>query len=113
MSKFDDLTLGDVKELKAMLGGGDCGAKRLPFTVGESYLIRTVTHIDVGEVESIVGDFVVLKTASWIADTGRYHDCLVKGVFSEVEPYPAGVAVNSAAIIDRAPWPHELPTVQK
>ena len=35
-----------------------------PFKVGESYLIRTVTHIDVGECAGVQGGFIILKNAS-------------------------------------------------
>lgn len=109
---IDDLTIKEARQIATMFSGGSC-QKRLPFELGKSYLIRTVTHIDVGRVTAIVGDFVELEDASWIADTGRYHDCLAKGVFSEVEPYPNGTAVNSCAIIDRTPWPHDLPRERK
>lgn len=109
---INDLTLGQIKELVSMTGGSSC-AKKVPFEKDKKYLIRTVTHIDVGRVVDVVGDFVVLDQASWIADTGRYHDCLAKGVFSEVEPYPAQVFVNMSAVIDGAPWEHDLPREQK
>lgn len=108
---INDLTIGQIKEISRMCGVQN--QKPLPFEVGKSYLIRTVTHIDVGRVVNICGDFVELEDASWIADTGRYHDCLKKGVFNEVEPYPDGTAVNCSTIIDRAPWPHNLPKEQK
>lgn len=85
----------------------------LPFKVGESYLFRTVTHYQVGRVYEIDDKFVTLKDASWIADTGRFHNCLKSGTFSEVEPYPDYVIVNTDALVDAAPWPHELPTEQK
>ncbi len=111
MSAIDSMTIKEAKELAQMFGAKSC--KPVPFEIGKSYLIRTVTHIDVGRVTAIIGDFVELEDASWIADTGRYHDCLKTGVFNEVEPYPAGTAVNCTAIIDRAPWPHALPKEQK
>jgi len=109
---INDLTLGQVKELMTMVGGSPC-AKETPFRVGDDYLIRTVTHIDVGHVVDIAGDFLVMEQASWIADTGRYHDCLKKGVFTEVEPYPTSVYINMSSIIDAAPWEHDLPKEQK
>ncbi len=84
-----------------------------PFEVGKKYLIRTVTHIDVGECVSIVGGFVILKDAAWIADTGRYHDCLTKGDFKEIEPYPNDVFVSIGCICDATEWKHELPRGQK
>jgi hypothetical protein len=109
---IDDLTIGQVKQLTGFLSPQQ---KPSPFVVGEKYLFRTVTHIDVGEVVSVCGDFLELKQASWIADTGRYYDCLKDGVFNEVEPYPANVKpyINSATLIDFATWPHDLPSEQK
>ena len=84
-----------------------------PVKIGESYLFRTVTHIEVGRVKSICGQFVTLEDASWIADTGRYHDCLSKGEFSEIEPYPLTTTLNLNSLINLAPWPHSLPKEQK
>ncbi|WP_299084797.1 hypothetical protein [uncultured Paraglaciecola sp.] len=103
---IDDLTIGQLKELQSISPSGN----KLPFEVGKAYLFRTVTHIEVGRVARIVGKFVELGEASWIADTGRYHDCLKKGVFNEVEPYPLYTGINTDSLINYAPWPHDLPT---
>jgi hypothetical protein len=108
---IEDLTIKQAKELSKMFSGDSC--KQSPFDIGKKYLIRTVTHIDVGQVTEIIGDFVRLKDASWIADTGRYHDCLSKGIFNEIEPYPSEVTINCSAIIDFSEWNHTLPTEQK
>lgn len=110
MINLDDLTLGQLKEIKNISGQESA---EYPFKIGEAYLFRTVTHIEVGRVKRIVGQFVELEEASWIADTGRYHDCLVKGVFDEVEPYPVFTGVNTQSLINYAPWPHSLPREQK
>ena len=108
---INDLTIGQAKELVKVFGGAP--AQSSPFAVGKKYLIRTVTHIQTGECVSIIGSFVELKNAAWIADTGRFHDCLSKGTFNEVEPYPGGVTVNSSSIIDFVEFAHELPVNQK
>lgn len=118
---INNLTLSEIKEIaQAAVGlnltpvdSGLVNIQAPDIEVGKAYLFRTVTHIEVGEVESIHGPFVKLKNASWIADTGRYHDCLKKGVFKEVEPYPNGSQVNCASLINVATWDHELPTEQK
>lgn len=81
---INDLTLGQIKEIQEMVTPK---TEETPFKIGESYLFRTVTHIEVGRVKKIIGQFVELEDASWIADTGRYYDCLKYGVFNEVEPY--------------------------
>ena len=83
---------------------------------GSKVIIRTVTHYYVGEVvESGSEGYVGLVKCSWVADTGRWHIALRDGTLSEVEPYPAGdvVLVNLGAVVDIAPWAHELPTKAK
>jgi len=110
---IDDLTLGQLKEIKAMDNSVSSSTQDLPFKIGEAYLFRTVTHIEVGRVTRIIGQFVELEEASWIADTGRYHDCLTEGVFNEIEPYPLYTGINTQSLINYAPWPHNLPKEQK
>lgn len=123
MINIDELTLAQIKEIQKLTLGANSiseNAPRLPgelsgspVKIGEAYLFRTVTHIEVGRVTEICGDFVTIEDASWIADTGRYHDCLKNGVFSEVEPYPISSTVNLGSLINFAPWPHSLPKEQK
>ena len=107
-----EITLNELKDLFV------CSEKEndLPFLVGHSYLFRTVTHIELGRVVRIIGQFIELEDASWIADTGRYHDLLRDGIFSkdsEVEPYPLYTGVNTQSLVNYAPWPHALPREQK
>jgi len=66
-----------------------------------------------GKLAEIVGDYLVLEDAAWIADSGRYYNALKDGTLEEVEPYPDGVIVSCAAIIDAALWNHKLPREQK
>ena len=125
MNKLDinNLTVGQVKEMVALFCSSNAAAETVeissenvlvaPVKIGEAYLFRTVTHIEVGEVLSVDGVFITLKNASWIADTGRYHDCLANGVFNEVEPYPDTTTINSSSLINYAPWYHQLPKEQK
>ena len=85
------------------------------FKIGRSYLIRTVTFISVGKVKNIYGACIELENASWIADTGRFSQTLVEGPekFDEVEPYPDGVFIALASIVDFSEWKHILPTEVK
>lgn len=86
----------------------------VPFQVGKSYLIRTITMIDVGKVKALVGNFIVLTDASWIGDTGRFYECLTKtDVFNEVEPFQHDVFINTNSIVDATPWPYTLPRTPK
>ena len=80
--------------------------------VGQKLFIRTVTYHLTGKVEKIVGSFLVLSTAAWIADCGRFQQAIKDGTLDEVEP--AGQAfVNINSITDMFPWKHKLPTKQK
>ena len=74
---YEDLTIKQVKEIQSMFGGG---TKKSPVEIGKAYLFRTVTHIELGRVVAICGDFVTLEDASWVADTGRYHNALRDGL---------------------------------
>jgi len=94
-----------VKKIKKVLS---------PLRVGNAVLIRTVTHYQTGRIEILTPLEVVLSSAAWIADTGRFADCLAKGTPAEVEPFAAGlVSVARGAIVDVTDWTAELPTVQK
>ena len=88
------LTYGQIKEISALFNDNENKTTFSPFVVGEKYLIRTVTHIDLGKVVAVYQQEIVIVNASWIADTGRYHDALMTGSRREVEPYPAGTACN-------------------
>lgn len=111
MSKFDDLTMKDIKELQCLVGGNkECPC---PYKVGENYLIRTVTMIQIGRLESVGPQELVLSSAAWIADTGRFYDALKKGTLNEIEPFPNEVIIGRGSIIDATVWTHKLPTEQK
>ena len=80
--------------------------------VGKKLFIRTVTYHLVGEVVKKIANFLQLKNASWVADSGRFMQAIKDGTLDEVEP--VGEAwVNLNAITDMFPWKHKLPTEQK
>lgn len=110
---IDSLTIGELKQLVSLVGGGATTPKPCPFKVGEKYLIRTVTVYVVGKVREIVGDFIVLDDASWIGDTGRFSEALAKGTLNEIERVPDGQIVSLGAIADAQPWCHTLPKETK
>ena len=85
----------------------------LPFRVGDAYFIRTVTYFATGRVKDVVGQFLVLEEAAWIADTGRFSDAMAKGVMSEVEPVDGEMFINTNSITDAFPWGHKLPRDKK
>ena len=82
------------------------------FRVGQKLFIRTITYHITGEITSIDGDFLTLRDAAWIADSGRFADALVSCEFDEVEPLPDGWRVNTAAITDCGPI-ERLPKEQR
>ena len=125
---IDELTIGEAKQLARLFSSQDTkppaevltGAAGLsgppcPFEIGSAYFIRTVTFHLTGRVRAVVGGFLVLDDAAWIADSGRYADALKKGAsaLSEVEPLPDGTFVALSAITDASPWVHTLPKEQK
>jgi len=113
--KFDELTIGEARELARMFGGTpalttDPG----PWRIGEKYLIRTVTMILTGRLVEVYDQELVIEDACWIADTERWADTLRTGAVREAEPYPDGrVIVGRGALIDAAQWGHALPRTQK
>lgn len=80
---------------------------------GKNVLIRTVTYFQVGQIEAFTDDFIFLKNASWVVDTGRFSTALATGTLAEVEVLPGDgmCAVSRTAIVDIFPWTHPLPTV--
>ena len=87
--------------------------KELPFKVGESYLIRTVTHYWVGRVIEITGSFIKMDPAAWVADTGRFHKAVDVGHLAEVEVISVPAFINCEAIVDAIEWHTALPTDSK
>ena len=83
-----------------------------PFEVGQAYFIRTVTYHLTGEVVKVEGQFLILRKAAWIADSGRFMQAIQDGTLNEVEPVGEAI-VNLASITDAFPWKHALPEKQK
>ena len=85
--------------------------------IGEKYLIRTVTVINVGRLKKVTTQELLLEDGSWVADTGRFHDCLKNGLESidqsEIEPFVGDAIVGRGAICDAAKYSHKLPNKQK
>ena len=109
---INDLTYGQIKEISNLVKGGE-SVKTNPFKVGENYLIRTVTMILVGRLDAVYETEMVLSSASWVADTGRFYDALKSGSLSEVEPFTDDVIVGRGSLIDATIWTNKLPTEQK
>ena len=85
-----------------------------PFIKNKNYLIRTITMCDVGRCVEVVGNFLIMENASWIADTGRFNECLVDPLkFNQIEPFKHPIYINLNAIVDATPYPYELPLEPK
>ena len=108
MIDINDLTLKQIKEIE-MISKVDCN----PWKMGKNYFIRTVTMYLLGELIFVGDKELVLKNASWVADTGRFSNALKDGTLLEVEPFVEDVIVNRGSIIDATIWLFELPRVQK
>ena len=80
--------------------------------VGQKYFFRSVTYHLVGRVKSVIGNFVCLEGASWVADSGRFYNAIKDGSLSEVEPV-GDAYLNMDTVTDFFPWIHPLPTKQK
>jgi hypothetical protein len=104
-----DGSVGAAYALADLLIDEGAGALLMDLEIGQSYLIRTVTHYYTGRVTAVSFGSITLEDAAWIPDTGRFSDCLRTGQVAECEPFPAGVLLAAAAIVDAAPWPHRLP----
>ena len=100
--------MNKMELIKMLLDDNNC-KDDTAFESGKSYLIRTVTLYYTGRIKRITSKELVLEDAAWIADTGRFNECLVEGKFNEVEPFKDDVIVPKDSIIDATIWTHKLP----
>jgi len=116
MSKTVEISDETYEALKEQLG---VDAKLIDINsyqdlVGQKVFFRTVTYHALGEVKKIVGRFVHLKTASWVADTGRFMNFIKDGVQENSEIEPVGeMFLNMDTCVDFFIFKHRLPTEQK
>lgn len=76
------------------------GSTKHPYKIGESYLLRTVTHYIAGKLAAVYPLELVFDDAAWVADTGRFNEALKSGSFNEQEPYQNSVIVGRGCIVD-------------
>lgn len=107
---IDSLTLGEIKQIQTLIG---TTVDTHPYKIGANYLIRTVTMIQTGRLVAITNQELVLEDAAWIADTGRFNECLKTGEFNEVEPFPGRIIVGRGSVIDATEFEHKLPRSAK
>jgi hypothetical protein len=104
--------MAKTSNLKKPASANTPAAPSHPFKVGSCYFIRTVTYHLIGRVRETVGKFLVLEDASWVADSGRFCQAIIKGVLNEVEPVEVAF-VNLDSITDAFPWNFPAPREQK
>ena len=110
---IEELTIGEARKLASIFN--DKSISDNPYKIGGDYLIRTVTMIDTGKIVGITEHEIVLESAAWIADTGRFSEALAGEIkFSEIEPFPEGqVIVGRASVIDAVQIKFPLPRSKK
>jgi hypothetical protein len=117
----NELTIGQAKELANLFGNNQTQTNQTnkphPFEIGKNYFIRTVTMSHVGKLEAVYDDILVLSSASWVADTGRFNNAMKSGLeaidSSEIEPFVNNVFIGRGALIDMTIYNFPLPTKQK
>lgn len=110
MINIDELTIKQVNQIKALFG---TETKESPYKLGQSYLVRTVTHYYTGSLKEVTDKEIVLSHAAWIPNTGRYSDALRTGHLTEVEPIIGHAIIGRGAIVDCVEWKHALPSEKK
>ena len=70
------------------------------FAPGKFIFVRCVTFYYSGEVVENDGEFIRLKNACWIAETGPFNKALTDETFSDLESYPSDVIVSVSSIVD-------------
>lgn len=98
---FDKMTIGELKEIKRMIGDQSSTRDDAHWELGGTYFIRTVTHHLTGRLTKVSEHELVIEDAAWIADDGRFAEAVKEGNFREVEPFPDGpVIIGRGSLID-------------
>jgi len=81
--------------------------------LNQTYLIRTTTDIFTGRLDTIGAHEIILSSASWITEVGRFDHIQVDAdAFEGVEPIIHPLIINRVAIVDAIAI-EELPMVRK
>ena len=119
MSNIDNLTIKEIQEVvdrfSNLFQRIDVPNKNHPFEIGKNYFIRTVTMIFIGKLEQVLDNELILSTAAWIPDTGRFMNFLKDGekAVNEIEPFQNDVIIGRGSIIDATIWNHNSLVSQK
>lgn len=121
---IEELTLKQIREIQSLIApipsyvSGELlstAPTRSNYPVGRNVIVRTVTMIYTGKLESVTDSDLVLVDCSWIPETERFMQFVAEGKVRECEPYPDGlpVYINRGALLDMCELRKELPRSQK
>lgn len=77
--------------------------------IGKNYFIRMLNYHYVGELKEFESNCILLTKASWVADDGRYSECLSEGKICESEIMPNDVILFTNNMVDITRWDNKLP----
>ena len=113
---INKMTIGEIKEIQGIFSVNSNNEKH-PYKVGKNYFVRTVTMSILGKLEAVYKKELVFSGACWVADSGRFGDCLKNGIEktenSEYEMFDNDVFVNRDSLIDITEYRPSLPTASK
>lgn len=109
---IENLTLKELREINKLFANCTQTQNEI-WEIGKNYFIRTVTMHLVGKLKVLNQKELLLEKASWIADSGRFHDALKTGEFEEIEPFINDLIINRESIVDATLFNHSLPENQK
>jgi len=112
---IEELTLKQIREIQALCAVPQHSATQSAYPVGKNVIVRTVTMIYTGRLESVSETDLVLVDCSWIPETDRFMQFVAEGKVRECEPYPDGlpVYINRGALLDVCELRKDLPRSQK
>ena len=110
---INDLTIGQLKEIQSLMNFEK--SEKSIYPVGENVIVRTLTMIYTGKLESVTDTDFILTSCAWIPETDRYSDFVEKGSVNECEPYPDNlkVFISRGALLDMCELKSSLPRSQK
>lgn len=95
-----ELTQDEYDQLQKIIKKENKRIELLTDLIGENVFLRTVTYHALGTVKQVVGNFVELENASWVADSGRFNEFLKGKNPIENEPITGRFFVNIDTVVD-------------
>jgi hypothetical protein len=92
------------------IDGSEC-----PYVIGQNYLVETCTKYFTGKLVRVTDKELILSSAAWVADTGKYSTALSTGQLNEVEMLPIDFTpiISRGAIVTVIPISFNLPNSTK